>query len=245
VFVCGRNLDLPPHLVNVGRLDFNSEGLLLFTNNGALARALEHPKGAKPIHNLCVVGALFGLFLPSTLNATTPLTPIPPNWCAGGIPREYRVRMHSAGRLKIATAGSLEWEAQEVVQRLAAGLQVKGVPYGPIRIRPCSGEGEQAPSKTEGGEDYLKTPANRWYEVTLQEGKNRELRKVFEHLEMPVSRIRRVGFGPLRLGTLPRGDLHECSRKEIARLVAGLKDGADFEGVLEELGTQLGSPLEC
>lgn len=132
-----------------------------------------------------------------------------------------------------------------MVRKLAAGMQVNGVPYGPITITPCNlgndptklGEttnpGSQDTQAAQEEDRFVKTPANRWYRVALREGRNRELRKVFEHLEMPVSRIQRIGFGPLKLGTLARGDLRECSRKELAQLVGGLD--APVEGVLEEL----------
>ena len=148
------------------------------------------------------------------------------------------MRLHSAGRLQLDAGAT--WEAQEVVRRLAAGMQIKGVPYGPITIAPYNlahndlGEDHAGSEDREGAEHaegFVKTPANRWYRVGLREGRNRELRKVFEHLEMPVSRIQRVSFGPLQLGTLARGDLRECSRRELTRLVAALD--TPVEGVLE------------
>lgn len=135
---------LPPHLprvVSIGRLDLTSEGLLLLTNDGALARKLE---------------------LPET------------GWL-----RRYRVRVHGAPDPK-ALAG------------LARGITVAGVRYEPI----------------EAGLDAVKGD-NAWLTVALREGRNREVRRIMEHLGLRVSRLIRVTYGPFQLGTLPRGAVEE------------------------------------
>jgi 23S rRNA pseudouridine2605 synthase len=139
---------LPPQLgrvISVGRLDLNSEGLLLLTNDGALARRLE---------------------LPST-----------------GWRRRYRVRVHGT-----PDAPSLA--------RLAKGIVVDGVRYGPI---------EADLNRQQG--------ANAWLTVSLAEGKNREIRKVMEHLGWPVSRLIRIAYGPFQLGHLPKGGIEAVPGK--------------------------------
>jgi len=136
--------DLPSDLaqaITVGRLDMTSEGLLLLTNDGALARHLE---------------------LPST------------GWI-----RRYRVRVH--GRVDPAA-----------LQRLAGGLTIDGVTYGPITATL-----------------ERQTTSNAWLVVSLREGKNREIRRVMEHLGYPVSRLIRVAFGPFQLGNLERSAVVE------------------------------------
>jgi 23S rRNA pseudouridine2605 synthase len=135
---------LPPHLprvVSVGRLDLTTEGLLLLTNDGALARRLELP--------------------------------------ATGWLRRYRARVHGAPDPR-ALAG------------LARGVTVDGVRYGPI----------------EAGLDAVKGE-NAWLTVGLREGRNREVRRVMEHLGLRVSRLIRVTYGPFQLGTLARGAVEE------------------------------------
>ena len=139
---------LPSYLANavtVGRLDMNSEGLLLLTNDGAVARHLE---------------------LPDT-----------------GWTRRYRVRVH--GRVD---------ETQ--LKQLNRGLTVDGVKYGPIT----------ATLERQVG-------ANAWLNVTLREGKNREIRKVMEHLGYTVSRLIRISFGPFQLGNLKPRDVEEVRRR--------------------------------
>ena len=126
----------------VGRLDFNSEGLLLLTNDGALKRSLELP--------------------------------------AQGWERVYRVRFK--GVLNKATLAAL-----------AKGVTVEGVKYRPIKVKPEPGE-----------------KANQWAEVTLTEGKNREIRRVFAHFGHPVSRLIRIAYGPHRLENLAPGAVEEC-----------------------------------
>ncbi|NKB48212.1 MAG: pseudouridine synthase [Alphaproteobacteria bacterium] len=142
---------LPPELANaitIGRLDMNSEGLLLLTNDGALARRLE---------------------LPST------------GWI-----RKYRVRVHGA-----VDAKSLE--------SLANGVTIDGQHYGAIT----------ATLERQVG-------ANAWIAVALREGKNREIRRVMEHLGYSVSRLIRTSFGPFQLGKLPRGNVEEVANKVLA-----------------------------
>jgi 23S rRNA pseudouridine2605 synthase len=130
-----------PRVISVGRLDLTSEGLLLLTNDGALARRLELP--------------------------------------ATGWLRRYRARVHGAPDPR-ALAG------------LARGVTVDGVRYGPI----------------EAGLDAVKGE-NAWLTVGLREGRNREVRRVMEHLGLRVSRLIRVTYGPFQLGTLARGAVEE------------------------------------
>lgn len=144
-----------PRVVSVGRLDMASEGLLLLTTDGALARRLELP--------------------------------------ANGWIRRYRVRVH--GHPDPAALAAL-----------AAGITIDGVRYGPI----------------EAGLDAIKG-ANAWLTVALREGKNREIRRVLEHLGLPVLRLIRLSYGPFALGRLPRGAVEEVPAKVLReQLGAGL-----------------------
>jgi len=132
-----------PRLISVGRLDLNSEGLLLLTNDGELARMLELP--------------------------------------ATGLKRRYRAR--ARGRID---AGKLA--------RLAQGITVDGVHYGPIE------------AEAEPGRDGA---ANQWVSLSLAEGKNREVRKVLEALGLTVNRLIRVAYGPYELGALEKSAVEE------------------------------------
>jgi len=146
-------------VISVGRLDLNSEGLLLLTNDGALARTLELP--------------------------------------ATGWVRRYRVRVH--GRVEPKRLGAL-----------AGGVTVAGVRYGPIEASLDSQSG-----------------ANAWLTVSLAEGKNREIRKVMESLELPVSRLIRLAYGPFQLGKLARGAVSEVPARILAeQMPDGGGDGA-------------------
>ncbi len=130
-----------PRVVSVGRLDINSEGLLLLTNDGGLARYLELP--------------------------------------ANGWDRTYRARAY--GR---ATT--------ETLAPLAGGVEIEGVRYGPVQA---------AIDTNQAG--------NLWLTVTIQEGKNREVRKVLEHVGLTVNRLIRIGYGPFKLGELNPEQLME------------------------------------
>lgn len=134
-----------PRVISVGRLDLSSEGLLLLTNDGGLARFLE---------------------LPST------------GWL-----RRYRIRVHG-----VPTA--------ETMRRLEEGVVVDGIAYGPI---------ETVIDRTVG--------YNSWLTVGLREGKNREVRRVFDYLGLPVSRLIRTAYGPFQLGKLERGAVEEVPRR--------------------------------
>ncbi|MEQ8586936.1 MAG: pseudouridine synthase [Thalassobaculaceae bacterium] len=134
-----------PRVVSVGRLDLDSEGLLLLTNDGALARYLE---------------------LPST-----------------GWTRRYRVRVF----------GPLDEKALDGLKR---GVTIDGVAYGPIEVT------IDKASRT-----------NSWLTVGLKEGKNREIRRVMEHLGLTVSRLLRISYGPFQLGDIPPGGVDEVKAR--------------------------------
>ena len=145
---------LPDHLprvVTVGRLDITSEGMLLLTNDGELARQLE---------------------LPST------------GWL-----RRYRVRVH----------GTVD---EQRFAALARGVTIDGVRYGPVQVKL----------------DRVQR-ANAWLTVSLREGRNREIRKIMEHLGLPVTRLIRTAFGPFQLGGLKAEAVSEVPAKVIAEQV--------------------------
>jgi 23S rRNA pseudouridine2605 synthase len=118
--------------VAVGRLDLNSSGLLLFTDSGALANRLMHPRYE--------------------------------------VEREYAARVRGA-----LTAGEQK--------QLLEGIPIDGAPARFERIAPYR--------ESEG--------SNRWYRVVLKEGRNREVRRLFEALGHPVSRLVRLRYGPVEL----------------------------------------------
>ena len=138
---------LPEHLprvISVGRLDYDSEGLLLLTNDGALARHLELP--------------------------------------ATGWSRRYKVRVQ--GRVD-----------QDRLAALQDGITIDGVRYGAI-------EAELETQMT----------SNAWVMISIREGKNREVRRIMEHLGHPVSRLIRLSYGPFQLGRLEKGQVEEVKQ---------------------------------
>jgi 23S rRNA pseudouridine2605 synthase len=130
-----------PRVVTIGRLDINTEGLLLLTNDGGLARVLE---------------------LPQT-----------------GWVRRYRVR--AKGMTDPAT-----------LEALAAGVTIDGVDYAGIEAKLDRVQG-----------------ANCWLTMGLREGKNREVKRVLEHIGLEVNRLIRLSFGPFQLLDLPEGAVEE------------------------------------
>ena len=144
-----------PRLMPIGRLDLNTEGLLLLTNDGEFKRTLELPSSE--------------------------------------IPRTYRAR----------TFGDV---TQEQLEDLMDGIEIEGMRYGPIDANL-----------------ERRTGRNQWVEVTLTEGKNREVRRVLEHLGLEVSRLIRVAYGPFGLADLPRGAAQEIRKEDIERFRSSLK----------------------
>ncbi|MHB1677520.1 MAG: 23S rRNA pseudouridine(2605) synthase RluB [Sulfuriferula sp.] len=149
--------------IAIGRLDFNTEGLLIFTTHGELANRLMHPSFE--------------------------------------VEREYAVRI----------MGEL---SQEQMQQMTAGIELEdGMAYLE-RIAEQGGEG-----------------SNRWYKVIIKEGRNREIRRMFEAMGMMVSRLIRVRFGILNLPPrVKRGQMLELESGQVAAILkwAGLPVPAEL-----------------
>jgi len=144
--------------IQIGRLDFNTSGLLVFTTSGELANRLMHP--------------------------------------SGGIEREYAVRV----------LGEL---SPEQTERLRRGIMLDD---GSAKFEVIEARGGRG--------------ANRWYQVMITEGRNREVRRMFEALGLGVSRLIRTRFGPLALpSTLHRGKWVELRPSAVATLLRGLDAG--------------------
>ena len=144
-----------PRVMPIGRLDFNTEGLLLLTNDGGFKRELELP--------------------------------------ASGVPRTYRAR----------TFGTV---SQAQLEDLMDGIEIDGLRYGPIDANL-----------------ERRTGRNQWIELTLTEGKNREVRRVLEHLGLEVSRLIRTAYGPFALGDLAKGAAVEVRKEDLERFRSELK----------------------
>ena len=136
-----------PRLMPVGRLDINTEGLLLLTTDGELKRQLELP--------------------------------------ATGVERSYRARVFGE-------------VTQAQLEELIHGIEIEGVRYGAINANL-----------------ERRTGRNRWIEMRLREGKNREVRRVLEHLGLKVSRLIRTAYGPFALGDLPAGAVDEVRQHDL------------------------------
>jgi len=105
--------------------------------------------------------------------------------------RRYRVRVH--GR-----------PSEEQLAGLENGVTIDGIAYGPIRAKLDR-----------------QSASNAWVTIGLREGKNREVRRVMEHLGLSVNRLIRLGFGPFLLGNLPTDTVKEVSAKVVAEQLAG------------------------
>lgn len=141
--------------IAVGRLDFNSCGLMLFTSSGELANRLMHPSYE--------------------------------------LEREYAVRV-------------LGEPGGEAIDRLRAGVELEDGVARFNRFVEAGGEG-----------------ANRWFNVTLSEGRNREVRRMFETVGLTVSRLMRVRYGPMQLPpNLKRSCCRELGPQEVRALIKSL-----------------------
>ncbi|MBB4608675.1 pseudouridine synthase [Sphingomonas yabuuchiae] len=152
-----------PRLVPVGRLDLNTEGLLLLTTDGGFKRQLELP--------------------------------------ATGVERTYRARAY----------GDI---TQAQLEELIHGIEIDGIRYGQIDANL-----------------ERRTGANVWIEMTLREGKNREVRRVLEHLGLQVSRLIRLRYGPFVLDELPVGDIGEVRGADIVEFRRSLEGGIPADAV--------------
>ncbi len=133
----------------VGRLDFNSEGLLLMTNDGALAQRLTDPDNH--------------------------------------IPKVYLVKVHRMPK-------------PETLQEFRDGFRLEG-----RRLKPC-------------GVEVFEKAENPWLKVTLTEGKNQQIRKMFAAVGHPVAKLKRIQFGPLDDPALKPGDWRFLKPTELAVL---------------------------
>ena len=149
--------DKLPRLMPVGRLDLNSEGLLLLTTDGGLAQTLMSPKTA--------------------------------------LRREYHVRVYG--------------ELTDVqLAQFRKGVTIEGVWYRGAEVELLKiGESQR----------------NRWYSVVLTEGKNREIRRIFNYFNCEVNRLLRVQYGPFTLDDMPKHALVEVPAREVEALVEELR----------------------
>ncbi len=142
-------------IIPIGRLDMNTEGLLLMTTDGGFKREMELPKN--------------------------------------GIERTYRAR----------TFGEI---TQNQLEELYRGITIEGMQYGPITANL-----------------ERRTGRNQWIEMTLTEGKNREVRRVLEHFGLEVSRLIRTRYGPFVLGDLEKGEIEVVRQHDLVQFRKSLK----------------------
>ena len=146
-----------PRVFPVGRLDLHSEGLILLTNDGALANRLAHPRfGVEKVYLAQVAGLL----------------------------------------------------SRDEVQQLLRGMYLAEgfARIARLRIR-------------------KRHKQSTWVEMVLNQGRNRQIRRMMARLGHKVMKLRRIGFGPLRLGSLPVGAYRELTPREVAQLRRAAESG--------------------
>jgi 23S rRNA pseudouridine2605 synthase len=134
---------IPCRVISIGRLDINSEGLLLLTNNAEIAHFAESPQN---------------------------------KW-----KREYKVRVF----------GHLSEQNLKIIRE---GIIINGFQYDPIEISKIRSVGR-----------------NTWYKCILSEGKNREIRRIFEHFGILVNRLIRIQYGPYSLSDMNPGEIRDSN----------------------------------
>ena len=146
---------MPVRLFPVGRLDRDSEGMILMTNDGEFANKITHP--------------------------------------SNHIPKTYRVTV----RNKIT---------EDQLASLAAGVEIDGQTTAPAEVN-----------------EVLISPERSVFEITIYEGRNRQIRKMCELLELEVSRLKRIKIGQLKLGMLQPGKYRELDEKDIRKIFTSAK----------------------
>jgi len=139
----------------VGRLDYDTEGLLILTNDGALAYALTHPR-----HE---------------------------------VPKTYRALVQGV-------------PSRQQIESLQKGVELEDGPTAPARVRMTSSR-----------------KSNALLEITIREGRNRQVRRMCEHIGHPVLSLKRVRVGPLEIGDLQPGQFRHLTVKEVHRLKKAAK----------------------
>lgn len=143
--------DVGARIYPVGRLDRDSEGLLLLTNDGEFANMMMHPK-----HH---------------------------------VPKTYRVTVRPS-------------ITDEQLDAFATGIMIDGRMTAPAEVRVL-----------------VKEPGRVVLEIVLREGRNRQIRKMCEELELEVARLKRISMGSVKLGMLPQGKWRELTPEEVNRLI--------------------------
>lgn len=142
--------DVGTRVYPVGRLDRDSEGLLLFTNDGKFANNLMHP--------------------------------------SKHVPKTYRVTVHSE-------------VTDEMITKMMTGMMIDGSKTLPADVK-----------------ILVQEPDRTVMEVTICEGRNRQIRKMCEQLSLEVARLKRIAEGPVKLGMLRRGSWRELTHAEVQAL---------------------------
>ncbi|MBR5272957.1 MAG: rRNA pseudouridine synthase [Clostridia bacterium] len=147
--------DVGARVYPVGRLDRESEGLLLFTNDGEFANAITHP--------------------------------------AKHIPKTYRVTIRPS-------------ITEEDITKLQLGIELDGRMTAPAEVLVI---------EKQEGRVVL--------EVTIYEGRNRQIRRMFESLDIEVARLKRISIGGVKLGMLQIGSWRNLDEREVRRLISATK----------------------
>lgn len=154
----------------VGRLDYDSEGLLLLTNDGQLAQALTHPK-------------------------------------------------HSVERVYQATVEGVPSATQ--LRRLRQGIVLEGRRTSPLNVRLISGNRGRIKNQS-------------LLEITLREGRNRQVRRMLDAIGHPVARLRRIKIGPISDRSLRPGQYRDLSRLEVNALKSAHKESSERDKTLSQ-----------